>query len=104
MKMITKVSVVILTTLIWVGMVRAQASELLLSQLSDGQSTYGPSELWTPAGIDSEVADDFEIIGNNSAGQLRISGFSYKLTPAKVNGEDNAFDIATAEYCSVALH
>jgi alpha-tubulin suppressor-like RCC1 family protein len=42
--------------------------------------------------------------GNNSAGQLGISGFSYKLTPAKVNGEDNAFDIATAEYSSVALH
>jgi len=40
--------------------------------------------------------------GNNSAGQLGISGFSYKLTPAKVNGEDNAFDIATAE-CS-SLH
>jgi len=45
-------------------MVRAQASELLFSQLSDGQSTYGPSELWKPAGINSEVADDFEVIGN----------------------------------------
>jgi hypothetical protein len=42
----------------------AQASELLFSQSSDGQSAYGPSQLWTPAGINSELADDFEVIGN----------------------------------------
>ena len=64
MKIINKFPVVIFAPLICAAMVRAQASELLFSQLSDGQSTYGPSELWTPAGINSEVADDFEVIGN----------------------------------------
>ena len=42
----------------------AQGGELVFSQMSDGQSTYGPSELWTPAGVNSEVADDFEVVGN----------------------------------------
>jgi hypothetical protein len=42
----------------------AQASELLFSQSSDGQSAYGLSELWPSAGINSEAADDFEAIGN----------------------------------------
>jgi hypothetical protein len=42
----------------------AQASDLLFSQSSDGQSTYGPSQLWPAAGINSEAADDFEAIGN----------------------------------------
>jgi hypothetical protein len=50
--------------LMWGGMVRAQASDLIFSQMSDGQSTYGPSELWTAAGINSEVADDFDVVGN----------------------------------------
>jgi hypothetical protein len=65
MKMINKFpTVVVLAAFIGTGLVRAQASGLLYSQLSDGQSTYGPSELWTPAGVNSEVADDFNIVGN----------------------------------------
>jgi len=42
--------------------------------------------------------------GNNSWGQLGISGFSDKLTPAIVHGEDNAIGVAAAEYSSLALH
>src|SRR4030095_10329083 len=65
MKIINKFpAVVVLVTFIWTGLVQAQASELLFSQLSDGQSTYGPSELWSPSSINSEVADDFNVTGN----------------------------------------
>jgi hypothetical protein len=65
MKMINKFpAVAVVAMLMWGGMVRAQASDLLFSQLSDGQSAYGPSELWTAAGINSEVADDFDVVGN----------------------------------------
>src|SRR4029450_3496475 len=65
MKTINKFpAVAVVAILMWGGMVRAQASDLLFSQLSDGQSTYGPSELWTAAGIKSEVADDFDVGGN----------------------------------------
>lgn len=46
------------------AVLQAQTSGLLYSQLSDGQSTFGPSELWTPASVNSEVADDFNVIGN----------------------------------------
>lgn len=41
--------------------------------------------------------------GNNSAGQLGINK-SYVLTPVKVAGEDDAIDIATSEYASIAIH
>lgn len=64
MKTTNRFPAVVLATLIVTGIVRAQASELLFSQLSDGQPTYGPSELWTPADINSEVTDDFEVVGN----------------------------------------
>lgn len=42
--------------------------------------------------------------GNNSAGQLGIANKFYQLTPAKVPGEDNAIDVAAAEYSSLVLH
>jgi hypothetical protein len=48
----------------WMGIVRAQSSDVLYSQSADGQSTYGPSELWTPVAINSEVADDFDVAGS----------------------------------------
>jgi hypothetical protein len=65
MKTINKFpAVVVLVAFIGAGLVQAQASELLFSQLSDGQSTYGPSELWPPTGINSEVADDFDVVGD----------------------------------------
>src|SRR5918995_4337089 len=57
-------AVVVVSAFILAGLVRAQASDLLFSQMSDGQSAFGPSELWTAAGINSEVADDFDVVGN----------------------------------------
>ena len=41
--------------------------------------------------------------GNNSAGQLGINK-SYVFTPVKVPGEDDAIDVATAEYATMAIH
>jgi hypothetical protein len=38
-------------------------SELVFSQYSDNQSTYGPSHAWPSTGSNSEVADDFEVKG-----------------------------------------
>ena len=45
----------------WTTIVPVQASELVFSQLSDNQSTYGPSQLWPDTGINSELADDFNV-------------------------------------------
>src|SRR4051794_41147341 len=42
----------------------AEASELLFSQFADGQSTYGPSQLWPAANVNSEIADDFDVVAN----------------------------------------
>ena len=64
MKSLSKTIVVILACLTCSGMALSQAGELIFSQTDDGQSAYGPSELWPVAGINSEVADDFEISGN----------------------------------------
>ena len=44
--------------------VPAQASDLLFSQLVDGQSVFGPSDIWTPSNVDREVADDFDVVGS----------------------------------------
>ncbi|HEU4712541.1 MAG TPA: PQQ-binding-like beta-propeller repeat protein [Pyrinomonadaceae bacterium] len=38
-------------------------SELVFSQSSDYQSTYGPSQLWPSTGTNSEVTDDFVVKG-----------------------------------------
>ena len=42
----------------------AKASELIYSQFSDNQSTFGPSQLWTTTGVNSEVADEFNVVAN----------------------------------------
>ena len=42
----------------------AQASDLLFSQLVDGQSVFGPSDVWAPSNVDREVADDFDVVGS----------------------------------------
>jgi IPT/TIG domain/PQQ-like domain len=47
----------------WASTTLGQSS-VLYSQFSDGQSTFGPSQLWSAAGINSEVTDDFNVIGN----------------------------------------
>ena len=50
-----------LAALLWVSTSSAIASELIYSQQSDNQSTYGPSQLWSASGVNSEVADDFNV-------------------------------------------
>ena len=42
--------------------VPAQASDLLFSQLVDGQSVFGPSDVWAQSNVDREVADDFDVV------------------------------------------
>ncbi|MEY2529683.1 MAG: hypothetical protein QOJ05_1773, partial [Verrucomicrobiota bacterium] len=42
----------------------ARAGELIYSQSSDNQSTYGPSQLWTATAVNSEVADEFNVVAN----------------------------------------
>ena len=61
----SKVSAVIIliSALTWAAVLNGQTSNLLFSQLSDGQSTFGPSELFAPASVNSEVADDFNVTG-----------------------------------------
>jgi IPT/TIG domain-containing protein len=49
------------------------ASELLFSQNADGQSTYGPSQLSSASGVNSEIADDFNVIANID--RVYVSGF-----------------------------
>ena len=44
--------------------VPAQAGDLLFSQFVDGQSVFGPSDVWAPSNVDREVADDFDVVGN----------------------------------------
>ncbi len=41
-----------------------RASELLFSQYADGQSGYGPSQLWPATGVNSQIADDFNVVAN----------------------------------------
>ena len=41
--------------------------------------------------------------GNNSAGQLGVNKYNVS-TPVKVPGEDDAVDVATAEYSTIAIH
>ncbi len=40
------------------------ASPLIYAQYSDGQSTYGPSLIWSASGVNAEVADDFNVVAS----------------------------------------
>jgi hypothetical protein len=74
MKTFKKLSAIIFgVALLSGGIARAQSSSLLYSQLPDGQSTYGPSQLWSASGVNSEIADDFSVIGNID--RVYASGF-----------------------------
>ena len=64
MKTIAPVLLTALAALLLVFSPSAQASELIFSQQSDNQSTYGPSQLWSASGANSEVADDFDVAAN----------------------------------------
>lgn len=64
MKTIPKFWALIALAVILAGPAQVQASELLFSQPVDNQSTFGPSQLWSATNTNSEVADDFDIVGN----------------------------------------
>ena len=64
MKTISRTLLIVLAASLWVSSPSAKASDLLYSQAVDGQSAFGPSEVWTPSNINSEVADDFDLVGN----------------------------------------
>ena len=61
MQTISRLLLLALAALLWVSTSSAIASELIYSQQSDNQSTYGPSQLWSASGVNSEVADDFNV-------------------------------------------
>ncbi len=49
---------------LWITSPAANASELIYSQYSDGQSVYGPSLVWPADAVNSEVADEFNVVAN----------------------------------------
>ncbi|MEY2504708.1 MAG: hypothetical protein QOG27_988, partial [Verrucomicrobiota bacterium] len=64
MKTITRKSLqlIILAAALW--SFTARGGELIYSQSSDNQSTFGPSQLWAATGVNSEVADEFNVVAN----------------------------------------
>src|SRR5258708_4258159 len=66
MKTIARVRILltVLAASLWVTSPAANASELIYSQYSDGQSTYGPSLVWSPDSVNAEVADEFNVVAN----------------------------------------
>src|SRR5688500_6789213 len=48
----------ILAASLWITSPSDRAGALIYSQSSDGQSTFGPSQLWAATGVNSEVADE----------------------------------------------
>ena len=64
MKTICQVTLFVFAALFWIASPSAVASELIYSQYSDGQSVYGPSLVWPADGVNSEVADEFDVVAN----------------------------------------
>ena len=64
MKTITPVLLTVVAALLWISSPSALASDLIYSQSSDNQSTYGPSQLWPANGVNGEVADEFNVVAN----------------------------------------
>ena len=49
---------------LWVTSPSARAGQLIYSQYSDGQSAFGPSQVWPATGANSEIADEFDVVAN----------------------------------------
>ena len=60
----TLLTLTLLTASLWATSASSRAGALVYSQFSDNQSTYGPSQLWTATGVNSEVADEFNVVAN----------------------------------------
>lgn len=57
-------SVAVFAVMLFSFSLPSNAGELIYSQLSDNQSTFGPSQLWSASGVNSEIADDFNVVAN----------------------------------------
>ena len=64
MKTIKPVLLPVIAALLWISSPLANAGQLIYSQLSDNQSAYGPSQSWPAGGVNSEVADEFNVVAN----------------------------------------
>ena len=68
--------------LLWIPWLSATAGDLIYSQLVDGQSTYGPSQLWSANSVNSEVADEFNLVANID----RVSAAGFSWGPVEFQG------------------
>jgi len=73
MKTVSKFWALVALAAILAGPAKIQASDLLFSQPVDNQSTFGPSQLWPATNTNSEVTDDFDVVGNID--RVIIDGF-----------------------------
>src|SRR6476660_3799123 len=73
MKTKALVLLTLLAASLWMCSPSPAASELLFSQNADGQSTYGPSQLWSASSVNSEIADDFNVVAHID--RVYASGF-----------------------------
>ena len=95
---------VVLATLLWAGVVQAQASALLYSQDFDGQSVYGPSLVWPAFGLNSEIADEFDLVANIDRVTATGSAYSHAASFQGVHvrfyefGADNEPGVLQREY------
>ena len=64
MKTICQVTLFVFAALFWIASPSAVGGELIYSQFSDGQSTYGPSLVWPAENVNAEVADEFDVVAN----------------------------------------
>ena len=64
LKTICQVTLFVFAVLVWIASPSAMASELVYSRCSDDQSVYGPTLVWPADGVNSEVADEFNVVAN----------------------------------------
>lgn len=99
MKKIKNLALALLLALIGAAPDSVWSGELVFSQLSDNQATYGPSEIWAPAGINSELADDFDLVGTID----RVVANGFVLGAVESQGVNVRFYAYTADGTPGAL-
>lgn len=78
MKTLTPILLTVVAASLWISNPSAKAGELIFSQRSDNQSTYGPSQSWPASGVNSELADDFDVMANID--RVSAGGFVWGAT------------------------
>jgi hypothetical protein len=73
MKTFARIVLIAVAASLWTFSPSAKASEVIFSQYSDNQSTFGPSQFWPAADINTEIADDFNVVANID--RISASGF-----------------------------